>query len=347
MQHETEVHFCNICNSSIPESAVRDGLAVRVAGKMVPTAACGNASVEVGRPARGALLGVAFLVLMGIAGAAVFIDWRLSQSAAALRGDLEQTAPRLGRLEDRLAGLEDRLGSVVRGGQLTPITEELKSVGDRLAQNAAQLDQRFAAADRSAIDMREQVQRVADAEVQHAARLALLQDDVRALGRDLSELRASPSTAVPTRVVDDGMAPGPEPIAPNPVPAESFAPAVQHHLDRLTDADESVRFEAVQELLATGDPLVLSRILPLAKDTDFFVRRLVLEGLADRRSPDHVEVLLTALADPESLVRHSAYQGLKKLTGQSLPFDADANNEQRAAMQKRWRAWWDKNKDGF
>ena len=155
MQHETEVHFCNICNSSIPESAVRDGLAVRVAGKMVPTAACGNASVEVGRPARGALLGVAFLVLMGIAGAAVFIDWRLSQSAAALRGDLEQTAPRLGRLEDRLAGLEDRLGSVVRGGQLTPITEELKSVGDRLAQNAAQLDQRFAAADRSAIDMRE------------------------------------------------------------------------------------------------------------------------------------------------------------------------------------------------
>lgn len=340
--HETEVHFCNICNTSIPESALRDGSAVCVEGRIVPTA--GKGIGESPRGGRGGVIGAAFLTLIGIAAATVFLDWRLGQESAALRGGLDDSAPRISRLEDRLVGLEDRLAVVARAGQFAPLETDLRAVGEQLTASATRVDDRFGAVDRAAADLKDQLQRLAEAQLQHAARLALVQDDVRALGRDIAELRAQPGRGA-AEPVDDAMGGGAAERKPDPT--AEFPPAVQHHLDRLADADESVRFEAVQELLAAGDPRVLPRLVPLAKDPDFFVRRLVLEGLAEHKQKEHVEVLLTALADPESLVRHSAYLGLKKLTGQALPFDADANAEQRGAMQKRWRAWWDKNQDGF
>ena len=341
---ETEVHFCNICNTSIPESALQSGCAVRVEGRILPTAGPGALAAEPGRVGRAGVFGAAFLALLGIAAAAVFLDWRLSETAAGLRTGLDDSGAWVARLDERLALLEERLGAVARAGQLTPLESELRGLGEQLRASAAMGDERFAAASRANVEAKEQMQRLADAQVQQAARLALLQDDLRALGHDVAELRAQPMKVADTPR-DDGMEASRTP--PADAPPAGFTPAIQHHLDRLGDADESVRFEAVQELLAAGDPRVLPRIVPLAKDADFFVRRLVLEGLAKHRSAEHVEVLLTALADPESLVRHSAYQGLKELTGQSLPFDADASAEQRGAMQKRWRAWWDKAKDGF
>ena len=78
MHPETEVHFCNICNTSIPEAAIRDGKAVRVDGKVIPTAA-GGAPVEAVRGAKGAVFGAAVLICAALAGATVFIDWRLSE----------------------------------------------------------------------------------------------------------------------------------------------------------------------------------------------------------------------------------------------------------------------------
>ena len=75
------------------------------------------------------------------------------------------------------------------------------------------------------------------------------------------------------------------------------------------------------------------------------MRRLVLEGLADHRTIETVEALLAALVDAEGIVRHTAYESLRKVTGQNLPFDPDAGSDQLKAMQRRWRQWWDKNHD--
>ncbi len=346
MHPETEVHFCNICNSSIPEAAIRDGKAVRIDGKVIPTAA-GGAPVEGLRSAKGAVFGAAVLICAAIAGATVFIDWRLSEETAGLRQGVDDSAPRIGRLEERLTTLEERLVDVARSNQFALLDKRLDGFADTLRQ-AAEVDARGTAeAQKERNALRDQIQRVGDAQVQHAARLALLQDDLRALGRDLAELKAAPSASVRSPVDDGGRGSALDPRGETPMAPDALPPALQHQVDRLGDADESVRFEAVQELLASHDGRVLQKLVPLAKDTDFLVRRLVLEGLADHKSAEHVELMLTALADPESLVRHSAYQGLKKLSGQSFPFDADAAPDQRGAMQRRWKSWWDKAKADF
>lgn len=347
MPHETEVHFCNICNTSIPEAALRDGAAVRIDGRLVPTASPPPPPGEGVGLGRGPLFGAAFVVLAGIAGATVFVDWRLSAESTALRQELDGSTPRLTRLEDRLAGLEARLATVARADQFGGIETTVRAVGDRLGGEVAGLQVSVESAERARTAIAGQMREFGESQVQHAARLALLQDDVRALGRDFAELRAAPVSRTPDQMIDDGRGSALDPVVRAEPEAMGFPPELQHHIDRLGDADESVRFEAVQELLASGVVGVLPPLVPLAKDPDFFVRRLVLEGLADHRSVEHVELMLTALADPESLVRHSAYQGLKKLTGQNLPFDADAGSEQRGSMQRRWRAWWDKNRDSF
>ena len=105
--------------------------------------------------------------------------------------------------------------------------------------------------------------------------------------------------------------------------------------------------EAVEELLSSGDPRVLDPVLPLASDADPFVRRLVLEGISEFRDRRVVDTLLVALADPEEIVRFTAHASLKRVTGQNLPFDPDASDSERSAMQRRWKKWWDENRDAF
>ena len=68
-----------------------------------------------------------------------------------------------------------------------------------------------------------------------------------------------------------------------------------------------------------------------------------MEGLKDFRRPEVVDVLLVALADPESLVRLTAHASLKAITGQRFDFD-DASQSSRSSSQRRWSEWWDKNR---
>ena len=129
-------------------------------------------------------------------------------------------------------------------------------------------------------------------------------------------------------------------VDPNALPGP-----LAHQVRRLADADAGTRFEAVEELLSSGDPRVLDPVLPLANDADPFVRRLVLEGISEFRDRKVVDTLLVALADPEEIVRFTAHASLKSVTGQNLPFDPDASDSERSAMQRRWKKWWDENRD--
>ena len=52
-------------------------------------------------------------------------------------------------------------------------------------------------------------------------------------------------------------------------------------------------------------------------------------------------------ADPEPIVRDTAYDSVKELTGQKFPFDADAPRDSRLAAQRRWQDWWDENRESF
>ncbi len=338
---ELEVHFCNICNASIPESALRDGKAIRIDDKVVPTA-----SGEP-RPAtsNGGLLAGAFVLLVAVTAAAVFLDWRLSQESMRVGQDIGGFGTRVERVADRLDAIDARLTKSVATTDLEPLAERLADVEKAVAES----DQRVGAATEGTggrLDaLKASLEAIHDEQVKMSARFALLQDEVRSLGGEIADLRATPRAAPQQPVPGTPDAVPDEP--PKPAVDDGLPPEIAHNVARLGDADDGARFDAVEKLLATKDERVYPLILPLAKDSDVWVRRLVIEGLASYHSKDTVDALITALADPESIVRYEAYNSLKKLTGQEIPFDPDGSSEQRAAAQRRWKQWWDKNRDGF
>jgi HEAT repeat protein len=123
--------------------------------------------------------------------------------------------------------------------------------------------------------------------------------------------------------------------------------ALNHQVTRLQDADAGNRFEAVDQLVQSKDMAALPYLLPSLKDQDVFVRRLTAEGLGSFRDKTAVDALIVALADPEGIVRHTAHGALRKLTKQSIAFDPDASSSARAQAQRRWKDWWDKNREAF
>ena len=351
MSNEPEVHFCNVCNQSIPESALERGCAVRVEGRIVPLAtpdAATQGTPSAPRPT--AIWGWTLVVLASIAGAAFALDARLGEVERGLSEDLSSMSWSAQKQTDLLGEIDRRVAAAVQSGDLQPLGEAIADAREILRADVKELGVSVAAGDPRWGDAREALRRIEDALVQHGARMALIQDEVRALTRDVAAWSARPAPSPmgvgdPDRGEAFGQPPGPT-RAPDAAPG-GLPPEIAHHASRLTDADDGVRFEAVDQLLQTKDERVYPMLVPLAKDPDLFVRRFVLEGLSEHRSAGSVEALLTALADPEEVVRHTAYLGLQRLTGQTIAFDPGGSADQRSAAQRRWRQWWDKNRDAF
>jgi HEAT repeat protein len=162
----------------------------------------------------------------------------------------------------------------------------------------------------------------------------------------LADLRAMPvALAGPGEPAE---AAGARPPVVEPADGPAVPEALAAHVKKLGDADAAVRFEAVDALISSKNLAVLPRLLPMARDSDSFVRRLTIEGLLDFKHPDAVEELLVALGDSDVSVAETAWNSLKKLTGQKIPFDAAApSKDARQRAQQRWQEWWEKNKATF
>lgn len=344
MSTEPEVHFCNVCNQSIPETALESGAAVRVEGRIVPVATPEAAVTRhPAAPARSALVVAGLVVVAAVAASAIYLDWRMTESESRVRDEVASMSGSLGRSSDRLDALDRRLATTSSVADLVPLQDAVGDARELIRSDVRELQGLLVAAAAREAELKDSLKELEAALVQQTARFTLLQDELGAVARDVSDLLARPAAApVEARRTDVPTPPSGEPEAAGGLPAE-----LAHHVMRLSDADDGTRFEAVDQLLMSKDERIYPHLLPLAKDPDLFVRRLVLEGLSEYRSPESVEAMLTALADPEEVVRHTAYLGLKRLTGEDIAFDAGASADQRGAMQRRWRQWWERNRDSF
>ncbi|MHC4079229.1 MAG: HEAT repeat domain-containing protein, partial [Planctomycetota bacterium] len=175
--------------------------------------------------------------------------------------------------------------------------------------------------------------------------------ELRQLSRDVAALAAMPLNAGKQAAEADTE----HPLGGTPAAKDSGKDAAKdrlpanlgHQVARLKDDDAGNRFEAVDQLIRSKNPRVREHLLPMLKDPDLFVRRLTAEGLGDFKHAESVDALIVALADPESIVRHTAYTSLKKLTGQKIAFDPDASASSRNSAQRKWKTWWSKAKADF
>ena len=367
---DLEVFFCDLCSTSVPATDLASKEASKVGDKVVgacclaslpargdagTTAAKQSAKSAEATSGGGGWFLAAFLMLLAVAGATLFLDWRFGNELEPLRSSMVSIQDEVDPLAARLVGVEKRLGNLLGPASIEPLRHGLDTMRDDLvglesrviesvrenAQRLRDLDTRLGALDAGQRDL--------------LSRLSEVHGDLRRTYEQLqvvSErlMMASLSPVAAAGVGSHGGSPSGLPASQPPSPlsaTELLPPHLLRFIEQLDDADDGERFVAVDELLESGDPRVFEFILPLAQDPDHFVRRLVCEGLKDHRSDASVDALLEALSDSESLVRHTAHASLRELTAQELPFDPDATPKRRASMERKWRDWWGKNRDSM
>lgn len=358
-----EIHFCDLCNESVPQADLEQGRASVHKGRIVCEACNRAMSHELAgdtamaprpaaRGARGgvgrAALWIAVLAMGATAGAIWFADRRLAASERTA-ADLAQELARAREVADRAAArgaeLSDRLVALRRDVerqsaadlQRTADLAALRAEGERGVQAVRDsLDELRAAlavrgGDRAEIDARL---------AELATRVTRLDLDQALVVERLGTIEARADEPAPAQAGAPG---GNETGAAGPT--ESSAPAWAVHVPDLASPNAGRRWEAVDALGATRDPAVVPHVLPRLEDDDVFVRMAAARVLGDLNVPAAVGPLIDALEDGEAAVREAALGALRRITGKDLRFDPLAGEAERAKRVKAWREWWTKEQE--
>ncbi len=343
----SEVHFCNLCDQSVPLVELEEGAALRE-GERVLCRACLELLGAAGRGARGGGgLPVFLLLLVGLLGwaAAAFVwydrkeagdqairgvEARLDSLEAGARGLAEDLARGLREERERRGLLEaelDRLGDGVEA-RLDAVEAALKELAAGLealrpfAEESARVRQRLSG-------LEAQVSVIEDRQRATRSALESLRDELARLGDELQGLAEVAREA------------GAEPEA------EAFPPAIAGLLRQLQDQDDRVRYDALEKLQDTQDPRLLPHIYPLLSDPYEFTRFLAAHTLGDWNARPAVPYLIEALLDEVSFVRKAAQDALRRITGQNLGYDYQAGPEDLQRGYQAWKTWWEENGTSF
>jgi hypothetical protein len=333
-----DIRFCDICNESIAQVHFDEGRAVLREGHVACLASSGDRrspSPEGSRTgARGA--GSLWTAALAIAAATVAgflaID-RVERLEA--RHDRRETADRA-----TLAAALDQLDAQWRAGaaeesaaraqwfeDLAELRREASGGRVRIEELAlasqsqlAEIDERLAAL----------TPRAAPAE---EARLAELTAELERLRGDFELLAGALLSGLEAQAAQS---PAPGAVAA-PTPARGHP-----GLDGLASADPVVRWDAVDQLVRSGDPELATVLLPLLRDADLLVRMGAARGLGSLGNPNAIPALIEALEDAEAPVREAAVFSLRLLTGLDLKYDPLAPAPDRARRVEAWRRWWER-----
>jgi hypothetical protein len=371
-----KIHFCDLCNESVPEADFAVGRAFRRQGRIV-CATCDSimsvhgpgpgagAVTAAGGPApagtavqatgvgasgagassaetstRGAWIGAAALLFAAVS-AWIFSGElsRLRDQEHASRTGIEEGLRAVGRDLDEFSLRGQRRDDELEGRLRATLAERQAEIGASLAALREEIRTRQKQLD--GID----------------AALARLGEDVRdgelAAGRRIDDLLAQ---SMKSRQALDSLASrlqqtevaqaqrGTSGSVPVPQPQ---GPKYAAQIGDLASNAASTRWNAVQSLGETGDPEVVPFLVPLLADSDVFVRMAVARVFGDLASPLAIEPLIEALEDEESVMREAAMAALHIITGRDFRFDPFAKPAERAKRVEAWRAWWKKAKDEY
>lgn len=351
---EVEVLFCDLCNASVPEHDLQVGKALRHHGRVI--GACCLGALRSGGTAQHSPVAarteartwpLALIMLAAVAAGTLHLDQRIEAERTERQQDLERlTADVRERSEVLVAmdGTVDGVAESIRTG-IPQLQQQLVGVQEALQALAAGGMRASQAHDEALATLRAELDGLARKQVDPVPALQQLDAAVQSLAMQLAEQRAQP--VPPPAMPQPGDVPPARQEPSQAPPAGGLPPELAHQVARLADADPAVRFDAVDELVRSKHPLAAPALLPLAKDGDLFVRRLAVEGLRHFRTAPVLDALVTALADPEELVRETAWRSLQEMTGQKLPFDAAASREVRSRAQRAWAEWAEANKATF
>lgn len=358
-----ELRFCDLCGKSIPEKEFAAGMTRMAGDKLV--GACCLAPLGLGeqlkpKPAEGAAAGgrnvVAFalvatvLAIASVLGAALWLDGRARARDARER--IATLEGKIGSLQSAFADSEkdaaaSRATMPVRIEEkiavaLKPIDTRLVALGDAMPKGDTGIVVVKGMLNKLQGYVTDLSARQARVESGLAAHGVTLQRELAVVARSLVDLRraklaaprvASSASGGPSDTnVRDGASSSKKP--------EALPDKLGKRVDELSSDNAGVRWEAVDELLRSGDRRVVAYVIPRLKDDDPFVRRLVAESLPRAADIEVCGELIAALDDRESIVREAAHKSLVKLSRQNFPFDPEASERARRAQVGTWAKWW-------
>jgi hypothetical protein len=374
-----QIHFCDLCNESVPQTDLDAGRAARIKGRVV-CARCDaamNHAMDAHRRAVGAMPssaaewdarageGASSAPLASAIGRA---DALPSTSAGSVVGVVLASiallfavatwAHLLGRVEEgeEARGVEDRtLGERIELAMREARTqsEEARAwVGSaREAAGALQgslraLEERLASSDRA---QAESAARSGTALAEARERLAALEELVAVIARRGGELEAAHARELEMSSAVGALSEHLATLelesaraAEANVPSAPEAPIWWPLVAKLASSRFDDRWEAVQALGETRDPAVVPHLVPLLKDVEIFVRMATARVLGLLSTLEGVPALIDALEDAESSVREAAWLSLTALAGRDIAFDAFAKEAERKKSVRAWREWWEK-----
>lgn len=376
-----QIHFCALCNESVPQADLDGGSAVVRKGRVICARCEQSMSIQPPQPVdpvpiqpdppsapppaamppapAAAVLaapalpthprrqrsgaGVGWLALLAACGTAAWLYVRGEESSRKVADRFEEQSR---KLESQARDLEAALAG--ERDRAAALERELARVQtearDSLAAlKATAVDQARSAAER--LDALANGQGALEQRLGEVAKSAAEVPGLRdALGEHKDHLAALSQTVDALQRAPAPEAPG---AAPGAEPAASSKPPWFGLVEGLASANFSDRWSAVKALEETRDPAAAEYLHPLLKDQDIFVRVVVAQALGSLGSTTSVEFLIGALGDADAPVREAAYDSLRRITKRDLPFDPhqpDVNERQKRI--KAWQEWWKKQREG-
>ncbi len=340
------LHFCDKCNTSIPQSHLVTGRAVVRGGRTY----CERCRERIERRKTGSattVFAVAVLILVFVggylalgAGKGLFAKTPPAENGPnreeILRAEIEESVHRT--VAEQREALDARLDRLTEALDL--VTEQndnlrgsLNSLSESSGENRAHL---------TALR-----NRIENSLSRHEASLRAALDKLAVLSVRVEELKDRPAAVAPRgggdeRMPERGPKVQPEKPEPSPEPKEEASPQVKAWLDQLEDKDAGVRFSAAVELGKAGfkgaaGPLALV----LADDKDMFVRRAAARSLGELDAWAAIPTLIDTLSDKDVFVAIMASKALESITGQSFGFKEGLGRSELRKVVSKAKKWWE------
>lgn len=329
----TEVHFCNLCDQSVPQDHLEDGSAIRHGGRILcSTCRAVMAMAATGQKPKSSRGGVLLALVVGLIGwgaaAYVWLDLREVAGAASLSASSEASlqAQNLQRMGD---GIERRLAAL--DARATTLDADLLGLRQSTARAAESVQAQVLMLEKATEPLPDLADALARQDEQlRATQTArtLLEQDVRDLRGALEVLRAG-MVELSAAVAKGAAAPAPA----------GFSTEVETLLAQLRDPDPLRRIGAIEALSHDNDPRLAPFVAPLLQDSYEMNRYHAATFLGRLNARDFTPQLVEALLDDYSIVRKAANEALIAMHGQDLNFDHKGAEGERRKAYERWKLW--------
>jgi hypothetical protein len=367
---DIQLHFCQSCGISIPDTDIETGRAQAAPGGYVcvgcvyqsrddQLASEGKSAPRAAatRSAAGGLRTVTLLALVYVVGATSFLLYReLNREPPSLDLPPFATAKDVERIAGKVDGVEQQSRRAL--DQLKANDNLQREDLHKVNQGVNRLQSRFE--DHVAL-VRTQHKDLQDALVELGERTVGLTQSARDILRRLDGFDTGPApkgggtTGQPPPTMGDTT----RPTKGKPPPKVTVDPETRKLVDKFIkqlldkSVDKQTRFNAAVQLGDLMDPTAVDALVTaLKKDPYDLVRRAAAYslGMLGKHSARAIPDLIAQMDDKEEYVGYMCERALGDITkvvlgaSVSFGFDPTMSPKKRRAVQKQWEDWWEKNK---